>query len=135
MTRAEKCLLWLLRIDAVVLLSALIPVVIPSVWMQEIHRRMGMGELPTGPIVEYLTRSISLLYALHGVTVLWVSTDLRRYLPIVTCFGVLGICFGGGMLAIDAWAGMPLGWTIGEGPFLMLLGGVILKLAGRVAAE
>jgi hypothetical protein len=35
------------------------------------------------------------------------------------------------MLAIDLGVGMPLPWTIGEGPWIILLSGVIFWLAGR----
>jgi hypothetical protein len=36
------------------------------------------------------------------------------------------------MLGIALGVGMPLPWTIGEGPWVIFLGGVIFWLAGRV---
>lgn len=130
---AEKALAWLLRISAVVLLTALVPAVMPFAWMQEIHRSLGMGELPEGPIVGYLTRSLSAMYAMHGALLFFVSWNVRRFLPVVKCLAVLAVLFGMGMLVLDVMVGMPLSWVVGDGPFIVVLGGVMLWLAGRMA--
>ena len=111
---AEKALAWLLRISAVVLLTALVPAVMPFAWMQEIHRSLAMGELPEGPIIGYLTRSLSAMYAMHGALLFFVSCDVRRFLPVVKCLAVLAV-FGIGMLVLDVVVGMPLSWVVGEG--------------------
>jgi hypothetical protein len=132
MTRSEKVLVVLLRVSGVILLTALIPAVMPFAWMDLIHRQLGMGTLPDVPIVGYLTRSLSALYALHGVLVFYVSLDVRRYLPVVKCLGAVGVVFGAGMLVLDVSVGMPLPWVLGEGPLVVVLGGVLLWLAGRV---
>jgi hypothetical protein len=129
---AEKALVWLLRISAVVLLTALVPAVMPFAWMQDIHRSLGMGELPEGPIIGYLTRSLSAMYAMHGALLFFVSWDVRRFLPVVKCLAVLAVLFGIGMLVLDVMVGMPFCWVVGEGPFIVVLGGVMLWLAGRV---
>jgi hypothetical protein len=128
----ERTLVWLLRISAVVLLTALVPAVMPSAWMQEIHRRLGMGELPKGPIIGYLTRSLSAMYAMHGALVLFVSSDVRRFLPVVKCLAGLAILFGIGMVALDVMVGVPPYWVLCEGPFIVVLGGVLLWLSGHV---
>ena len=57
---AEKALVLLLRIAGVVLLTALVPAVMPFDWMKDIHRQLGMGELPEGPIIGCLTRRFDL---------------------------------------------------------------------------
>lgn len=132
MNNYEKALVIWLRIAAVVLLTALIPSVMPFAWMKDIHRQLGMGELPEGPIIGYLTRSLSAMYALHGAIVLFVSWDVRRYLPLVKCLAVLAILFGVGVLVLDVMVGMPPEWTASEGPCVIVLGGVMLWLAGRV---
>ncbi len=132
MNNYEKALVILLRIAAVILLIALIPSVMPFAWMKDIHRGLGMGELPDGPIIGYLTRSLSAMYALHGAIVLFVSWDVRRYLPVVQCLAVLAILFGVGVLVLDVMVGMPPAWTASEGPFLIVFGNVMLWLAGRV---
>ena len=52
MGRAERALVWLMRAEAVVLLCALPAVVMPTGWMEAIHRGLGMGDLPRSPLVE-----------------------------------------------------------------------------------
>ncbi|MCC6124708.1 MAG: hypothetical protein IT426_07090 [Pirellulales bacterium] len=132
MDRRERALVVLLRISAIVLLTALIPAVMPFSWMIAIHRQLGMGELPDGPIVGYLTRSCSALYAMHGALVYFVSRDVRRYLPVVKCLAVLGIVLGAGLFVLDLAVGMPWFWIAGEGPCVALLGGAFLWLASKV---
>jgi len=131
----EKALVVLLRVSAVILLMAVIPAVMPFAWMDEIHRQLGMGDLPRGPIMGYLTRSLSAMYAMHGGLVLFLSLDVRRYLPVVKCLAVLALVFGIGMIVLDIMVGMPWFWVLGEGPFIIVLGGIILWLAGRIAEE
>ena len=122
----------LLRLAGVLLLTAVIPAVMPFAWMKDIHRLLGMGELPEGPIMDYLTRSLSLMYAMHGALVFFLSLDIRRFLPAVKFLAVLGIVFGVGMLVLDVMVGMPPSWIAGEGPFIVVLGGVMLWLTGQI---
>jgi hypothetical protein len=131
MNRDEKILVWLLRLGGVVMLTALGAVVMPFDWMNSIHRQAGLGELPHVPIVGYLTRSISGLYALHGALLVFLASDVRRYLPVVRFLAWAGAAFGAMMLAIDRAVGMPLPWNVCEGPFVVLLSAVILWLTGR----
>jgi hypothetical protein len=132
MNRFEKFLILLLRLSVIILMTALIPAVMPFSWMQDIHRNLGMGELPSGPIMGYLTRSLSAMYALHGALIWYISRDIRRFLPVVKCLAMLGIVFGAGMFALDISVGMPLFWILGEGPFIIVLGGLLLWLAVNV---
>ncbi len=131
MNRNERILVWLLRITGLIMLTALGAVVMPYGWMNVIHQQQGLGELPHVPIVGYLTRSISALYALHGALLVFVSNDLRRYLSVVRFIALAGVVFRAMMLAIDWAVGVPVLWTIGEGPWVILLSAVILWLAGR----
>jgi hypothetical protein len=131
MNRNERMLVWLLRLGGAVMLTALGAVVMPSDWMNVIHRQAGLGDLPNVPIVGYLTRSISALYALHGALLVFLAGDVRRFLPVVRFLTVAGVVFGAVMLAIDGAVGMPLPWTVGEGPFVVALSAVILWLTSR----
>jgi hypothetical protein len=126
----ERILIWLLRLGGAVMLTALGAVVMPCDWMNSIHRQVGLGELPHAPIVGYLTRSISGLYALHGALLVFLAGDVRRYLPVVRFLAVAGAVFGAMMLAVDCAVGMPLPWTVGEGPYVVALSAVILWLTG-----
>ena len=81
--RQERILRILLRVAGGLPLTALLAVVMPTEWMDATHRWLGLGELPRAPIVEYLTRSLSLLYAVFGALWLYMSTDVRRYAPLI----------------------------------------------------
>jgi hypothetical protein len=43
---------------------------------------------------------------------------------------VLGMVFGIGMFVLDVTVAMPLPWILCEGPFIAVLSGVLLWLAG-----
>jgi hypothetical protein len=55
--------------------------------MAATHRWLGLGEMPTGPVVEYLARSLSAFYAVMGALCLVVAADLERYRPLVRFLG------------------------------------------------
>ena len=59
MTKSDKALVLLLRIVGGPAVFALVAVVMPTSWMAATHRWLGLGEMPTGPVVEYLARSLS----------------------------------------------------------------------------
>jgi hypothetical protein len=107
MTKGDKVLVILFRyLLGIGSLFALIPVFMPVSWMAATHRWLGLGEMPTGPIVEYLARSLSAFYALVGALCLVMASDLDSYRPLVRFFGMclalLGIVFTG----VDLAAGM-----------------------------
>ncbi len=131
MNRHERILVWLMRLGGAVMLTAVGAVVMPYEWMNVIHQRVGLGELPRVPIVGYLTRSISALYALHGALLVFLAGDLRRYLPVVRFLAIAGAIFGALVLGIDWAVGMPCVWTLGEGPYVILLSLLVLWLTGR----
>jgi hypothetical protein len=131
MNRNETILIWLLRLGGIVMLTAFGAVVMPYAWMNVIHQQTGLGELPHVPIIGYLTRSVSAFYALHGALLVFVAGDVRRYLPVVRFLAVAAAVFGAVMLGIDCAVGMPLPWTVAEGPSVLVLGAVILWLTGR----
>jgi len=124
----ERMLVLLLRLGAGMMLLALIAIVLPTSWMVAMHAWLGMGELPRAGIVEYLTRSVSALYALHGGLLLVLSRDVRRYAGVITYLGGANVPLGVVLLAIDLHASMPWYWTIGEGPPVTLFGVSILAL-------
>jgi len=62
--------------------------------------------LPHVPIVGYLTRSLSAIYALHGALLVFIRR-CRRYLPVVRFLAVAESCWAA-MLGIDFAVGMPL---------------------------
>jgi hypothetical protein len=131
----ERALIWLLRIGGVVTLLALGAVFMPVEWMAATHAWLGLGEFPRSPIVDYLTRSISAFYAFHGGLLLLLSFDVRRYARVVLYVAIASIVFGLLLFGIDLHAGLPLRWTLCEGPPVVLISIAILYLVRRVAAE
>ena len=110
---------------------AFLAVLLPVDWMAATHPRLGLGEFPRTPIVDYLTRSIAALYGFHGVFVWIVSFDPVRYRVFVWFTAVMNIVFGAMMVAIDLHAGMPAIWTAIEGPSIMAMGVAIAAVTRR----
>lgn len=131
---AERLLALVLRAAGAVETLAVFPALMPRSWMAAVHDLIGLGPFPQGPVVEYLARSLSGLYALMGGMMLVASTDVRRYAPFITYTAVAVMVFGLLVLAVDLSVGMPLWWALGEGPFLMTLGAVLLALQRRAGA-
>ena len=82
MTKSDRVLVILLRIVGVTALFAVVAVFLPSSWMAATHRWLGLGEMPTGAVVEYPARSLSAFYAVMGALCLVLTTDLGRYRPL-----------------------------------------------------
>jgi hypothetical protein len=132
MAKSDKILIFLFRyLLGIGGLFALVPVFMPVSWMAATHHWLGLGEMPSGPIVEYLARSLSAFYALIGALCLMMASDIARYRPLMQFFGVcialLGIIF----TCVDLAAGMPWWWMALEGPGAVPFGAFIYFLARR----
>jgi hypothetical protein len=130
MTKADKVLVIFLRIVGVSGLFALVAVFMPFSWMAATHNWLGLEEMPTGPVVEYLARSASMFYAFFGSLFLVLASDLNRYRPLVRFLGLAFVLMGVVFLGIDLAAGMPWWWTAIEGPPGPPIGALIFFLAG-----
>jgi len=65
----------------------------------------------------------------------WVlATDVRRHAPVIRYIGWSTLAFGLAMVLIDSRAGMPLLWTLLEGPPIATVGTVLLLLVRRLPA-
>jgi len=117
------------------LITAFIAVVLPYETMARIHYMMGLGNLPQIPILDYLARSVSFFYGMHGVIILYISFNLMRYLQFLKLFCYLGFAFGIAIFFIDITAPMPTYWSFGEGPFIMSLNMVVYVLVMRLERE
>ncbi len=129
MTKSDKVLVLLLRIVGVGSLFALVAVFMPSSWMAATHRWLGLGEMPTGPVVEYLARDLSAFYALVGALLLVLAADLGRYRPLVRFLGLAFALMSVALLGVDLAAGMPWWWTASEGPGGVVFGALLFVLA------
>ena len=128
MTTADKALVLLLRFVGVTALFALFAVFMPASWMATTHRWLGLGEMPTGPVVEYLARSLSAFYAIIGALCLVLAADLERYRPLVRFLGVAFALMSLVLLGVDVAAGMPWWWTASEGPGGVVFGALLFVL-------
>ena len=131
MTGQDRFLRLFLRIMGTASLLAVVAVVMPYAWMDAIHEWLGMGRLPSDPIVGYLARSTSAFYALLGGLFWVVSFDPQRHRPALQYLGVAILVLGAALLAIDLLEGMPVFWSLCEGPLDMAFGAVILWLSRR----
>jgi hypothetical protein len=132
MNASERWLKLLLRLGGVLTGSAIFAVFLPEATMASTHESLGLGEFPAAPLTDYLTRSLSAMYAFHGAILLALSTDVRRYKPVIVVVAWATAVMGVVVTGVDLWAPMPIWWTLGEGPWVVLMGLALLSLARRV---
>ena len=126
-----RLLVFLLRLAGTVTVTAFLAMFLPVEWMASTHRWLDLGEFPWSPVVDYLARSIAALYGFHGALLLLIARDPIKYLTIVRFVAWMNILFGLMIIAIDLHAGMPLLWTLLEGPPIIAFGLVIQVTVAR----
>jgi hypothetical protein len=99
--------------------------------MNTIHQWLGLGELPAEPIVGYLARSTSAFYAFFGGLFWCLSFHLNRYRPVIHFLGATSAVFGVVLLFIDLREGLPLYWSLTEGPVGIVFGAIVFVLSRR----
>ena len=127
-SRAERRLALFLRAVGCLDLVALIAAVMPQHWMDVGHKFVGLGPIPHDPIVGYLTRSASALYALHGAMILFISFDVVRYERLIRFMAIAALVHGAVILGIDLGEPLPPLWRYGEGPAFAATGVIVLWL-------
>lgn len=132
---AEWILTWLLRLDGVLMSCAALAVFFPDALMHWLHARLQLGTMPDGPVTEYLARSCSALYAMHGLIVFHVALRPRSCWRLVRWITILHMLLGLTILGIDLAAGMPAYWTAGEGPPIVALAAFTFWLWHRADGE
>jgi hypothetical protein len=133
MSNAEKLLVVLLRAIALLDSLAIVPVFMPHAWMDACHGWLGLGTLPDAPIIVYLTRALSAMYAFHA-GLLWIaSQNVRHYATLITYIALACAVFGTVLVWIDLRAGLPRLWIAGEGPFFIGVGLAMLALQRSIA--
>lgn len=125
----RRLLVILLRLMGGVTVLAFPAMIMPTSWMVITHEWLGLGAFPETPVVDYLARSIAALYGFYGVLLFVISSDPGRYRRIVRYVGVMFLLFGVFVSVIDLHAGMPLVWTLMEGPPVVAFGVVVLYLS------
>ena len=132
MKRPQRWLKLFLVLGGLSMCLAVFAVVMPTSWMVWVHDKyLGMGEFPDRPVVEYLVRSVSMLYAGIGGLLLLAATDLVRYSRMIQYLAVFNIVLGGAVLGISIEARMPVMWIVGEGPLGVVYGMALLILQAK----
>lgn len=72
-----------LRATAVLLLLAFVGAALPESWMKAVYEWGGLGPWPSGALLVYLARAVPILYGFYGILALYLSFDVRRYLPLI----------------------------------------------------
>ena len=132
MTKHECFLIILLRVIGTAALTAVVAVVMPYSWMDAIHWSLGLGPMPSEPIVGYLARSTSAFYAIFGGLLWLISFDIRRHRQVLCYLGAATFVFGSALLVIDFVEGLPLHWALFEGPFNAAFGAYFFVVARRL---
>ncbi len=130
---ARQMLIRLLFMAGAAMLCALVFVFCPFYRMASIHSRIGLGELTYTPLLSYLIRTLSALYAILGGLLLFICLDLDRYVLLVRFLGIVAILGGIGVTILDAILHLPLFWTATEGPLTIALGVAVLILVCKAA--
>jgi len=128
----ERLLVFLLRLGAILTGSAFFTIFLPETTMASVHESLGLGAFPASPLTNYLTRSLSVMYAFHGGLLFVLSTNVRRFKPVVLFVGWATAVLGVALLAIDLRAPMPGWWVFAEGPWVFAIGLVIAWLSRRI---
>ena len=121
----------LLRAFGAIDCLALVAVLMPRAVIESASLRLGFAPFPPGPLAEYLARSTSLLYALHGALLLYVSSDVPRHWGLIRCLGALAVVHGTLTMFIDLQLGMPGWWCAVEGPTFAASGIALWMLTRR----
>jgi hypothetical protein len=123
-----KIVRWILILSGGFLMTAFLAVFLPVQSMQSMHERLGLGEFPVAPITDYLARSTSLLYGVHGSILFYTGLTIQHHWRFVPLLGWLHIVIGMAMLGIDLAAPMPTYWTAMEGGPVAAVGVLMLFL-------
>jgi hypothetical protein len=119
---------WLLRLAGSVEIAAFFAVVMPREWMEATHSWLGLGEMPDGPVINFVIREASYVYGMHGVTLWILASDVVRYRPLVIFTGIGYVVAGPVFFLIDWTSQTPWFWTVLDSVSCFTLGAVILGL-------
>lgn len=128
-TAARRILSGLLVVVGSGLMFAFVFAVLPITYLASIHSWLGLGDFPDQPVAEYLARSTSLMYGVHGTVLFFVGRNVHENLRLAALLGWLHIALGVAMLVVDANSGMPWWWTAFEGIPVAITGGFIYWLS------
>lgn len=127
--KTDRVLVILLRFLGMTGLCAIVTILMPLSWMEATHRWLGLGKMPSGPVVEYMARSLSAVSILLGSLFLMLASDVKRYKPVVRFFGAAFALMSPVACGIDLMAGMPSWWSTVDLTLGMVIGAWLFCLA------
>lgn len=130
--KAEQLQSWILRLYGTVEILAFFAVVMPRNWMEVSHTWLGLGEMPSGPIIMFMIRQASYAYGMHGVSLWLMATDVRRYQRLIVFNAISFLGAAVVFSLIDYTAGMPFWWTIIDAVGCASFGAAVLILNSRM---
>ncbi len=132
---AHRILVLMLRLMGALSLIAVTAVFMPHSLMNWFHESLGMGELPSLPIVKYLSRSLSGFYLFFGAIVLYLARDVDRYFDLICFWARCGLGFAAISLYIDVSSKLPWWWIVAEVGFLFSFFGTVLYLLKQIRPQ
>jgi hypothetical protein len=126
-----RVLSWYLRAYAAILLAATPAAVAPTAWLAAAHEWLGLGPWPDPPLVEYMARTLSGLYASFGGLALLASFDVERYRPFVVYLGLLSLGGAVYLFVLGLAVKLPWWWVSLEAPTVLLSALPLLLLLSR----
>jgi hypothetical protein len=125
----QRLLSWLLRITGSVEILAFVAVVMPRSWMEVSHIWLGLGEMPSGPIIMFMIRQASYAYGMHGISLWVLASDVNRFRPLVILNGVSFLLAAPLFFVIDYTSGIPTWWTTVDTVSCAFFGAALLWLS------
>ena len=119
---------WLLRLAGLVEILAFGAVVMPRSWMEVSHAWLGLGEMPIGTIIMFLSRRASYVYGVHGISLWIIASNVARFRPLVRLNGVAFLVAAPVYFIIDITSGTPYFWTVFDILGCAFFGGALLWL-------
>lgn len=131
----HKHLQYFLYLIAVTLILATFTVFLPTSWMIATHEFLGLGTFPNSPLTQYLTRSISALYAIHGMLIFSIAIQIKRNWHLVPAIGFTHLFFGIVVCGVGFTAPLPWYWRLAEGPSIAFAGLLILLAWRQISTQ
>ena len=123
-----------LRATAVPLL-ALGGAALPESWMKAVYESGDLGPWPGGALLVYLARALSLLYGFIGLLTLYLSFDVRRYLPLIRFMAIVSFPFAPVMFVVIWAAGLPTVWAVSEPTGIVVISALWYVAARSASVE
>lgn len=111
------------------MLLSILAMIMPTPWMDKIHQFLGLGPFPQTPLVEYLARSASGMYAMQGGLYLVLARDVNKYRQVIFWVAIMNAIFAISVMIIDHRSQLPLYWILIEGPSILVIALVMIFLS------